>query len=110
MVTTERPNLENDLISVMFGIVAIVCSTENVTSRSTSGAARDGDTVKTRTWLLVISGTASMGSLVTEYPPYKTNASVRIPTINLFLMEKEMIPFNILVVLNCTSFVICSVE
>ena len=48
------------------GTLAVACSMGNVMRRSTSGAAKEGDTVITCTWLFVISGTASMGSLVKE--------------------------------------------
>ena len=47
-------------------MLTIVCSTGNVTSCSTSCAAKVGDMVITITWLSVISGTASIGSFVSE--------------------------------------------
>ena len=66
MVTTERPKRENERTSCTSGMVAMACSMGNVTSRSTSGAPSEGVWVMTCTWLLVMSGTASMGRCASE--------------------------------------------
>lgn|GEM_PF-6270186 len=62
MVTTERPKRENECTSTRPGMVAIACSTGKETRRSMSPAASEGATVYTTTWLLVMSGMASIGS------------------------------------------------
>ncbi len=49
MVTTDKPKRENERTSSMPGIVAIVCSTGNVTKRSISPAAKEGEDVMTCT-------------------------------------------------------------
>jgi hypothetical protein len=62
IVTRDNPKREKERISMIPGTLAVACSMGNVMRRSTSGAAKEGDTVITCTWLFVISGTASMGS------------------------------------------------
>ena len=64
MVTTDKPNLEKLLISFKPGILLFACSMGNVMSRSISVAPNEGAEVITCTWLSVMSGTASIGSLV----------------------------------------------
>src|SRR5215212_1987470 len=88
IVTSDNPKRENERMSSMFGMLAIVCSTGNVISRSTSWAANVGVTVITITWLSVMSGTASIGSFVIEYEPQIIRANVNKPIINLLFIEK----------------------
>ena len=66
MVMTDRPKREKERTSSRPGMVATLCSTGKDTSRSMSLAASDGATVYTITWLLVMSGTASIGSRLRE--------------------------------------------
>ncbi len=64
MVTNESPNLEKLLNSLIPNILLTSCSIGKVMIRSISVAPNAGEVVITITWLSVISGTASMGSLV----------------------------------------------
>src|SRR5690606_35021938 len=102
---TDRPNLEMDRISTIPGILATACSIGKVISLSTSGAACVGDTVMTCTWLLVISGRAYRGSLVTSIVPHPTSASVNMPMIDLFLTEKRMMFCKIIQILASWSLI-----
>ena len=74
----------------MPGILRVACSTGKVMRRSISTAPIEGEEVMTITWLLVMSGTASMGSLVRLYTPNATSASTISPTKSLLRMEKEI--------------------
>ena len=67
----------------MPGMVAIVCSTGKVTKRSISSALEEAAVVTTCTWLLVMSGTASIGNLESENRPQTMRARVKTATINL---------------------------
>ena len=91
IVTSDNPKRENDRCSIIPGILIVVCSIGKVISLSISAAPKDGEGVITKTWLLVISGTASIGSLVALYTPNKMSASTIIPTINLLRIENAMI-------------------
>ena len=66
MVTTDSPKREKERTSSSSGMVATLCSTGKDTSRSMSLAASEGATVYTTTWLVVMSGTASMGKCLSE--------------------------------------------
>lgn len=69
MVITLNPNLEIDRSSTTPGIALRVFSMGDVTNCSTSCVARVGQTVRTCTWLLVLSGIASIGSWVNDQMP-----------------------------------------
>ena len=56
-----------------------------------SSVPKFGACVITCTWLLVISGTASIGTLVILQIPAPTMVSVSKPIMNLLLIEKSMI-------------------
>ena len=84
MVTTLSPKRLNERISSIPGVVAIDCSTGNVTKRSMSSAPDEGETVTICTWLLVMSGTASIGNLEREKSPQTIIPNVKTATINLF--------------------------
>ena len=94
-VMTERPKREILRVSSSPGISAMACSIGKVTSCSTSCEAKVGVEVMICTWLLVISGTASMGSLVALHTPQKISIRVMNPTNSLFLMLNSMILSNI---------------
>ena len=66
MVTTEMPNFEIDRICSTFGRPLIAASTGNDSSFSTSSGLSAGPSVMIWTWMLVRSGTASIGSRTAE--------------------------------------------
>src|SRR4051812_7473158 len=63
IVTTDRPYLEIDRISVVRGVPAMARSTGMLTYFSTSTGDSAGAAVMTCTCTFVMSGTASMGSV-----------------------------------------------
>jgi hypothetical protein len=81
-----------DRSSIISGILATATSMGAVIKLSTSCTANDGASEIICTWLLVISGIASIGSFDNEYAPQPIKATMNNPTMNLFLIEKEMIP------------------
>src|SRR5690554_2746396 len=91
MVTTERPNLEIDRISRTPGRFAMASSTGKVTNCSISSVPRLGAWVITCTWLLVMSGTASSGTLVMLHIPPTIMARVSMLVISLLRIEKSII-------------------
>ena len=66
-------------------------STGNVMNRSTSSGGNPGELVSTCTWILVTSGTASMGSASIELMPIATISSHSTMTRNRLLSEKSTI-------------------
>ncbi len=60
---------------------ASAVSIGNVTCRSTSVGDSDGATALICTWLLVMSGTASIGSFVSDHSPTPAAASAISTTI-----------------------------
>ena len=91
MVTMLRPKRLMERISTRSGKLAMARSMGAVTNCSTSCAASVGVVVITCTWLLVMSGTASMGNCESEYAPYSTSTSVKSPMMALLWMENLMI-------------------
>src|SRR5262245_38021327 len=83
-VTTERPYLEIDRISVTCGVPAMARSTGMVTYCSASSGESAGAAVITWTWTLVTSGTASMGSLNAARMPATTKNKVAPRTMIRF--------------------------
>jgi hypothetical protein len=83
MVTMLSPKRLMERISTRSGKLAMARSMGAVTNCSTSCAASVGVVVITCTWLLVMSGTASIGSCVSEYAPYSTSTSVKSPMMAL---------------------------
>ncbi len=65
MVTSESPKRLKLRCSMIPGTLRVACSMGKVIRRSMSPAPSAGLTVITCTWLLVMSGTASIGSWVT---------------------------------------------
>src|SRR5690606_37504115 len=87
-VTTLRPKRLIERSSTTLGIDFTDCSIGYEMSCSTSWVASVGELVIICTWLLVISGSASIGRLYSENEPTTTSAKVNKPTINLLLMLK----------------------
>ena len=91
MVTTESPKRETERSSITSGRLAIANSTGYVTNCSISSVPRLGATVITCTWLFVISGTEPRLIVAIDQIPVPRSATINNPTINLLLMENEMI-------------------
>ena len=90
-VTTESPKRDTERISSTFMMLLMATSMGNVMSCSTSCGASVGETVTICTWLLVISGTASTGSVSIAYIPPASRKSVVSPTNNFFVTAKRTI-------------------
>lgn len=97
---TESPNLEMLLVSSSWGRFAILCSMGKVTSCSTSWPASEGQTVMICTWLLVISGTASMGNFDALQTPQMMSNNVTRPMTSLLLILNFIIWFSTNFLLN----------
>jgi hypothetical protein len=95
MLTTDKPNREIDLISLIPGILEVACSIGKLINLSTSKDPKVDETVITCTWLEVISGSASTGSFINWMVPQMIQANVKRPITNLFLTENRIIAFNI---------------
>jgi hypothetical protein len=110
-VTTDSPNLEIDLSSIISGILATAISIGEVIKLSTSYTARDGAIEMTCTWLLVISGIASIGEWNREYMPHPINAAMNRHIMNSFFMENLMIRSIILIqliLIQSSAGILCS--
>src|SRR6476661_946847 len=75
-VTTDRPYLESDRISVTRGMPAMARSTAVLTYCSTSTGDSAGAAVMIWTWTFVTSGTASIGRSMAELTPAITSSAV----------------------------------
>src|SRR5215831_6979468 len=80
-VTTESPYFDSDRISLTLGVPESARSTGTVTYCSTSTGDSAGDEVMTCTWMLVTSGTASMGSSKEDLIPTATKTMVAATTM-----------------------------
>src|SRR5882672_12916110 len=89
-VICDRPNLLRDRTSVMPGTPDNSVSSGNVTSFSISSGARAGTSVFTCTWILVMSGTASIGNRTADLMPPNTNAAVASRTNSRCRSENSM--------------------
>ena len=68
-VTWEKPLRENERVYSRPGVPASAVSIGNVTCFSISTGDSAGATALICTWLLVMSGTASIGSLLSDQTP-----------------------------------------
>src|SRR5678815_5102427 len=80
-VTTDRPYFEIERTSSTFGIPDIARSTGTVTYCSTSTGESAGAEVITWTWIVVTSGTASIGSFDAAWIPSATSSNVATRTM-----------------------------
>src|SRR5690606_26278490 len=104
-VITESPKREMLRVSSMPGTLAMASSMGNVTSCSTSCPASVGQPVMICTWLLVMSGTASMGSFDALQTPHTISSRVIRPTMALFFILNFMIESNTFVLINANHFI-----
>ena len=68
-VTCEKPLRESERVYSRPGVPANAVSIRKVTCFSISTGERGGATVLICTWLLVMSGTASIGTRVSDHAP-----------------------------------------
>ena len=87
-VTNERPKRLTERISCTFMMLLMAISIGKVINCSTSCGANVGETVTICTWLFVISGTASTGSVHIAYKPPTRSRSVVNPTKSFLRTEK----------------------
>ncbi len=78
------PYFESERISVVFGIPAMARSTGVVTYCSTSTGESAGAEVITCTWTFVMSGTASIDSVLAARSPSSAQSSVASKTTGRF--------------------------
>jgi len=90
-VTTESPNLETERTSSRPGSPLIDSSTGVVMKRSTSSGPSAGAEVRICTWMLVTSGTASMGSDRIALRPPTTSSAESARTRKRFLRDHSRI-------------------
>jgi hypothetical protein len=79
-VTWAKPLRENDQVFSSPGIPASATSSGKVTCFSISNGDRAGANALIWTWTLVMSGTASIGNLVSDHAPDTTAPSVQSRT------------------------------
>src|SRR3984957_10519050 len=87
-VIWAKPLRENDQVFSSPGMPASATSMGNVTCFSISRGDSAGAKALTCTWTLVMSGTASIGSLVSDHTPDAEAASVNSSTSQRFRTEK----------------------
>jgi hypothetical protein len=88
-VTCAKPLRDRDRVDCRPGIPASAFSMGQVISCSTSPGASDGASALICTWLLVMSGTASIGSFLSEYRPTAAAIAVSSTMSQRFLIEKR---------------------
>ena len=96
----DNPIREIERIPFTFGMVRKEISSGYVMNFSTSEVASAGDCVITCTWFEVISGRASMGNLLSEYPPQKISPKTKSPTTNLLRILKLIMELIIMLKLS----------
>lgn len=88
-VICANPFRENERVDPIPGMPASAVSNATVTCFSISTGVSAGATAFTCTWTLVMSGTASIGSLVTDQMPDVAMAMVTSRTSHLRRTEKS---------------------
>src|SRR5258708_32194292 len=91
VVIWANPFRENERVDSIPGIPASAVSSATVTCFSISAGVRAGAVALTCTWTLVTSGTASIGSLVSDQKPDAATTKVASRTSHLRRTEKSTI-------------------